>query len=355
MTQARQSFSFKGLATRPVASILRGFSAPVILSHPEGEAQRGFLLAHDTDPFNRWEAGRALARAALSDMILKGAPPDTAFLAGMAAVLRDDSVDPATRALMLGLPSQSDMATSLHDTGHVPDPQAIWAASETMKQAISQYNQDLLPRLYSEMHIDAPYSPDADQVGKRALQGAVLALMSRLDGGAQAARQFESADNMTQQLSALACLLNSGKGIAETQAFYDQWKHDRLVIDKWFSLQIIQSAPHQTVEITKNLTKHADFNWKNPNRFRATLGALSMHHAGFHQQDGSGYALLADWLIKLDAVNPQTTARMTSAFQTWRRYDSKRQDHVRAQLDRIAATPDLSRDTHEMISRIRGA
>jgi aminopeptidase N len=355
MMQARQSFSFKGLATRPVASILRGFSAPVILSHPEGEVQRGFLLAHDTDPFNRWEAGRALARAALSDMILKDAPPDTAFLDGMAAVLRDNSVDPATRALMLGLPGQSDMATSLHDAGHVPDPQAIWAASETMKQAIAQHNQDLLPRIYSEMHIDSPYSPDADQVGKRALQGAVLALMSRLDGGAQAARQFEAADNMTQQLSALACLLNSGKGAAETNEFYEQWKNDRLVIDKWFSLQIIQSAPEKTVEITKNLTKHTDFNWKNPNRFRATLGALSMHHAGFHQQDGSGYALLADWLIKLDGVNPQTTARMTSAFQTWRRYDSTRQDHVRAQLDLIAATPDLSRDTTEMISRIRGA
>ena len=158
---------------------------------------------------------------------------------------------------------------------------------------------------------------------------------------------------MTQQLSALSCLLSAGKGQTEVQAFYEQWKHDRLVIDKWFGLQVIQAAPESAAKVADDLTQHPDFKWRNPNRFRATLGALSMHHAGFHAADGAGYELLADWLIRLDAVNPQTTARMCSAFQTWRRYDADRQSLIEAQLGRIASTPNLSPDTNEMISRIR--
>ncbi len=353
MTKAKQDFTFEGLSARPVASILRGFSAPVILNHQEGEAQRGFSFAHDTDPFNRWEAGRALGRAALTAMITQDAAPDTAYLDGLAAVLRDDAVDPATRALMLGLPGQSDLASSLHETGITPDPQAIWIASETLKLAIAQHTQNMLPRLYAEMQVDGPYSPDAGPVGKRALGASVLGLLSRIDGGAQAAQQFATAENMTQQLSALACLLSAGKGQTEVQAFYEQWKHDRLVIDKWFGLQVIQAAPESAAKVADDLTQHPDFKWQNPNRFRATLGALSMHHAGFHAADGAGYELLADWLIRLDAVNPQTTARMCSAFQTWRRYDTDRQSLIEAQLGRIASTPNLSPDTNEMISRIR--
>ena len=159
---------------------------------------------------------------------------------------------------------------------------------------------------------------------------------------------------MTLQVSALSCLLKAGKGQAETAAFYAQWQQDRLVIDKWFMLQVLQAAPEKAAATAKALTEHADFNWKNPNRFRALLGALTGNHAGFHAADGAGYALLADWLIRLDPVNPQTTARMCAAFQTWRRYDAGRQGLIRAQLDRIGAQPGLSRDTTEMITRIQG-
>ena len=127
------------------------------------------------------------------------------------------------------------------------------------------------------------------------------------------------------------------------------------MIDKWFMLQVVQSTPDQAASVARKLTEHPDFNWKNPNRFRATLGALAGHHAGFHAADGSGYSLLADWLIKLDPLNPQTTARMCAAFQTWRRYDSDRQALIRAELSRIAAQPGLSRDTTEMVTRILGS
>ncbi|SEQ37831.1 aminopeptidase N [Thalassovita taeanensis] len=355
MTQASQSFSFDGLATRPIPSILRNFSAPVILERATSNAERAFLLAHDTDPFNRWEAGRALARDGLIRMILEGAAPDTAFLEALQAVARDDSLDPAFRALAMGLPSQDDLAQTLFDMGHTPDPQAIWQALETLKQAMAQHMQDLLPRLYAQYQIEEAYRPDATQTGARALANTALALLSRLDGGAQAQRQYDSAGNMTQQLAAYGCLLTVGKGTAATTAFYEQWKHDRLVIDKWFSLQIACADPAEAVDVTRALTKHPDFTMKNPNRFRATLGALTASPAGFHQATGAGYALLADWLIRLDPLNPQTTARMCSAFETWRRYDAGRQGLIKAQLDRILSTPNLSRDTAEMLGRIRGA
>ncbi len=355
LTEASQSFTFTGLAAKPTASILRDFSAPVILEQVQSSAERAFLLAHDTDPFNRWQAGRSLAEETLLAMIQTGASPDADYLDGLLAVLRDRDLDPAYRALMLGLPTQSELAAASHERGETPDPMAIWTAVETLRQVTAQHVQDLLPRLHSETVIDAPFSPDAEQSGKRALGGAALALTSRLDGGAKAAGDYDDADNMTLQLTALSCLLRAGKGEAELSAFYDQWQHDRLVMDKWFGLQVSMAAPETTADVARKLTEHPDFNWKNPNRFRAVMGALAMNHAGFHREDGAGYALLADWLIKLDPVNPQTTARMCSAFQTRKRYDADRQDLIRTQLRRIADTAGLSRDTTEMVSRILGA
>jgi aminopeptidase N len=355
MTEARQSFSFEGLPARPVPSILRDFSAPVILERATDNAERAFLLAHDTDPFNKWEAGRALARDGLIAQIREGAAPDAAYLDAIHAMARDDSLDPAFRALALGLPSQDDLAQTLADLGTTPDPQTIWEALETLRQARAQQCQDLATRLHAQFQVTDPYRPDADQSGARALANAALGMISRLDGGAQAQRQYDAADNMTQQLAALSCLLQSGTGAETVQRFYDQWRHDRLVIDKWFTLQIIHADPQDAAVTAARLTAHPDFDMKNPNRFRATLGALAANPAGFHHASGAGYELLAEWLIRLDPVNPQTTARMCSAFETWKRYDSKRQSMIAGQLDRILDTPDLSRDTTEMVSRIRGA
>ena len=353
MTEAEQSFRFEGLAAKPVPSILRGFSAPVILERETSNTERAFLLAHDTDPFNRWEAGRALALDGLLAMIGDGAAPDGAYIDAIAAVARDDGLDPAYRALALGLPSQDELAQALFDDGITPDPQAVWDALETLRQARAGALQDIATRLYAQYQVGSAYRPDAEQSGARALANAALGMINRLDGGAQAARQFAAADNMTQQLSAFGCLLKADKGEVATRAFYDQWKHDRLVIDKWFTLQILYADPARTATVAGRLTDHPDFAMKNPNRFRATLGALAGSGAGFHHVSGTGYRLLADWLIRLDTLNPQTTARMCSAFETWRRYDTTRQALIGAELDRILATPDLSRDTTEMVSRIR--
>jgi len=355
LTEAEQSFSFPGHATRPIPSILRGFSAPVVLEQDIDNARRAFLLAHDTDPFNRWEAGRMLARDALMRMIIDGADPDPAYLSGLTTLMHDPGLDPAYRALMLGQPTQSELAGLLHEAGHTPDPQAIHDASEALRNAKAAALADLLPGLYAENQIDGPFSPDAEAAGKRTLANAALGLLTRLDGGKTAATQYKSADNMTLQLAALSCLLDAGKGAEELAAFEAQWSHDRLVMDKWFSLQIMQAAPEEAAATAARLAEHPDFDMKNPNRFRSVFGALSMSHAGFHHESGAAYALLTDWLIRLDPLNPQATARICSAFQTWRRYDAPRQAAMKAALDRILATPNLSRDTHEMVSRISGA
>lgn len=355
MTEAEQSFTFEGLAAKPVPSILRGFSAPVILERKSDTAERAFLLAHDTDPFNKWEAGHALARAGLVAMIRDGAAPDGAYLDAVATMTRDDTLDPAFRALALGLPGEDELAQTLHETGQTPDPQAIWAALETLRDARAAHMQDIAETLYAQHQVDAPYAPDAAQSGARALANAALAMITRRDGGARAQRQFDTADNMTRQLAAFSCLLQAGAGTEPARAFYDQWRHDRLVIDKWFSLQVTRAAPEAAADIAARLTGHPDFDMKNPNRFRATLGALAMAPAGFHRADGAGYRLLAGWLIRLDPINPQTAARMCAAFETWKRYDAQRQALIRAELDRILATPGLSRDTAEMVGRIRGS
>ena len=354
MTEAEQSFTFGGLATRPVPSLLRGFSAPVVLQRDTTDAERAFLLAHDTNPFNRWEAGRDLGRGLILRMVRDdtGLPGD--YLDALARVAQDNTLTPAFRALALGHPGQDDIARALFEKGTTPDPARIYDVLQSWKQQVAQHLQDVLLQLYSEMHVPGPYSPDAEAAGKRALQGVVLSLLARLDGGDQARRQYADAGNMTQQLGALTTLVSIDRGRAELGAFYDQWQHDRLVVDKWFSLQVLHAAPERTAQTARELTKHADFDLRNPNRFRSVVGALSMNAAGFHAADGAGYRLMAEMLIALDPLNPQTTARMSTAFETWRRYDTARQSLIRAELERIAAVPGLSRDTAEMVGRMLG-
>ncbi|SLN30978.1 Aminopeptidase N [Aquimixticola soesokkakensis] len=353
MTQASQSFTFSGLAARPTASILRDFSAPVILTRDIDATTRAFLLAHDTDPFNKWEMGRMLAKDTLIAMITRNEAPAGDYLDALKAVLTDDSLDPAFRALTLGLPSQDDLAQTLFDAGQTPDPMAIYEAREALRHALAHHFADVLPDLFAQLDAGT-FKPDADGSGKRSLRMSVLSLLSLIDAGKAAQGLFESADNMTEQAGSLLALLGAGKGEEELASFYAQWFHDRLVMDKWFMMQVATAAPLEAAQIVAKLTQHADFNAKNPNRFRAVFGALAANHAGFHAPDGGGYKLLADALIDLDSLNPQTTARLCTAFETWRRYDGDRQSMIRDQLMRILAKPDLSRDTTEMVTRILG-
>ena len=355
LTESEQSFSFEGLSAKPIPSILRDFSAPVILEHDQDNATRAFLLAHDTDPFNRWDAGRSLAADVLCRMVTEDATPDAAYLDGLAATLRDDTLDPAFKALVLARPTENDIGQMLFDQGITPDPLKIHRASQSLKLQIAEHLQDLTPRIYSNMLVNGPYTPDAEPAAKRRLGNAVLSLISMLDGGKKASTQYADADNMTQRLAGLGALLSIDKGEKELSEFYTQWKDDRLVIDKWFGAQVSYSNPENTAKHAKELTAHPDFDMKNPNRFRAVFGALAGNTAGFHDASGASYDLLADWLIKLDPLNPQTTARMCSAFQTWTRYDADRQEKMKSAMNRILASDQVSRDTTEMVTRMLNA
>ncbi|SDE52176.1 aminopeptidase N [Limimaricola pyoseonensis] len=352
LTEAEQSFHFETLSARPVPSLLRGFSAPVILKRQQSKEERAFLLAHDTDPFNKWEAGRDLARDGLMAMVLDGAGPDADYIDALGRGIADEGLDPAFRAQLLALPGEDELAQAIFETGRAPDPTAIFEAREALRRAVAERLGDVLGRLYETHQIDGPYSPEAEDAGRRALTNAALSLLSLTEGGDRARAQFRAADNMTQQIAALSALLSIEEGAAELKAFEDQWSHERLVMNKWFGLQVARATPERAAATAEALTRHSAFEWKNPNRFRAVFGALAGNAAGFHHPSGAGYRLLADWLLKLDPLNPQTTARMTQAFSTWKRYDETRQGLIRAELERIAGTEGLSRDTSEMVGRM---
>ncbi|PID35906.1 MAG: aminopeptidase N [Rhodobacterales bacterium] len=352
MTEETQSFHFDGLAAKPVASILRGFSAPVILEREISAQTNAFLFAHDTDDFNRWEAGRAVAKAVLIGMITGQETPLRDYLDALAAMLRNDALDPAFRALTMRLPGEDDLSQTLFDAGHTPDPARIYNARETLLQEMAEHLQDLLPKIAAEMQIDAPFEPNAEQAGKRALGLEVLKLTTRLDGGAAAQALFERADNMTLSLGALGALLDAQKGEAALAQFYERWKSDALVMDKWFGMQVAHAAPERAPEVAEALSQHPDFNEKNPNRFRAVFGALLRHQAGFHRADGAGYRLMGARIAALDAINPQIAARLSSGFETWHRFDADRQGMMREELEKIAAKPGISKDLAEMVGRI---
>ncbi len=352
MTREEQSFRFEGLATRPIPSILRGFSAPVILDRKVPSEERAFLLAHDTDPFNKWEAGRALAKDVMAEMVLKGVQPAGAWVDAVAAVTFDDGLDPAFRALCLQLPGEDDMAQTIHAMGRIPDPAKIHSARTEMAGALAIRLGAGLRKLYDAQVDGQTFSPSAEQAGRRALRLAALGLLARRDGGKLAAAAYAKAGSMTEEIGALAALLDIGRGQDQLQAFAERWAHDPNVMDKWYSLQIAHAEPSEAVALTERLCQRPDFDWKNPNRFRSVIGTFAANHASFHHRSGEGYRLVADWLLRLDPLNPQTAARMSTAFETWHRYDAARRKHAKAQLTRITSAPGLSGDLGEMAGRM---
>jgi aminopeptidase N len=346
--------AFKGLAARPTPSLLRGGSAPVLLDHAPQPGALAHLMAHDTDPVARWDAGHRLALAALSAMVLDGAAPDPGWIAAHAPFLHENGLDPSFRALMLSLPGDEALAAHLAHTGHSPDPASIHAAREGALLALATRFQPAFRALVQDLAAAGPFSPDAASAGRRALRNTALGYLARTDGGRAARAAFQGADNMTDSMAALTALVRIGAGEPELAAFHTRWRGDRLVMDGWFGLQTLHASADRAPETTARLAAHPDFDWTNPNRFRALFGGFAANHAGFHRADGAGYDLMADWLIRLDGRNPQFAARMSTAYESWRRYDAGRQAQMRAALDRIAGHPALSRDMAEMTGRMLG-
>ena len=359
LDQAERSFVFEDVPEGSVPSLLRGFSAPVTLEQELDDERRAFLLAHDTDQFNRWEAARGLALRVALALIDQAADVPELWANALGRALRDESLDPAFRAALLDLPGDDELAREVALRGRPADPESIFQSGRAMRRALAGALADDLARLYLEMQVAGPYSPDAASAGRRALANRCMALLATRgtpEAFARAEEQFDQADNMSESLPALTTLVHNGApgAAAALAAFYEQWKHDPLVVQKWLSVQA--TAPLDDVAgRVEALTEHAGFDWRNPNSFRSLIGAFAMANPrGFHAADGSGYRLVADWLIRLDAVNPQTTARIAGAFETWRRYDSARQKTMRGEMERILRAEGLSKNTREILERILG-
>ena len=363
------SVEVEGLAARPVLSFNRRFSVPAIVAQESSAGDRLFLLAHDADPFNRWEAGRRLAldlarrlatEDAYADAAAAAAAVPGAWCDALGRALTDEALDPQFRALLLEMPGNDEVAAEIATAGLPADTDRIHAALTTIRRVLGTALAAPLAQTQAAMRTDGPYSPDAASAGRRALANRALSLMVAAGGGealATAEAQIDAGASMTDVMAALAMLVHHDAPGAPPRlaAFRDRWAGDELVMDKWFAVQATAPVAGITERVAA-LTEDPAFAWKRPNRFRSLVASFAMANpVGFHAADGSGYRFVADWLLRLDAVNPQTAARVSGAFETWRRYDSARQAHARTAMERIAAAPDLSRNTREIVERLLAA
>ncbi|MDC1242615.1 aminopeptidase N [Amylibacter sp.] len=346
-----QTFYFK-VNEKPIISLLRGFSAPIILEQKVNIENQTFLFKNDTDTFNKWEAGRNISIELLISEVNETTIDLLPYIEALSKIISDENLDLAYRSLLLTLPSQETIAQSMFERGIVPDPDKIFTAVTKLELCIAKNLNKQFINTYKNLTFQNSYTPDPRDAGQRSLRNASLKYITKLDSGKAALEQFKSADNMTEQLSALGLIIAADIKSDCIGDFYNQWRSDSLVIDKWFAIQITSAPPKKALEITKKLSSHVDFNWKNPNRFRSLIGSFAMMPCSFHMADGSGYEFVANWLIKLDKVNPQTAARMCGVFETWKRYDKKRQILMTTQLRKIQTSNGLSKDAAEIVNKI---
>jgi aminopeptidase N len=358
LRDARQVFRFADIPSPPVPSLLRGFSAPVKLTAHLSEHDLEFLMANDSDLFNRWQAGQNYALRFLTSAtaaFASGNNPASAsgFASALAATIRDETLEPAYRAEVLKLPSESDVAREI---GKNVNPDAIHNGREWLKTEVAHALHGELEDLYMTNAIPGPYSPEADDAGKRALRNTALALLSATGDDSDVARvsaHYETAANMTDAIAALGVLAHLEGDLREAafDDFYEKWKDDHLVIDKWFALQAMSSLS-DAPERVQALIKHPLFSLKAPNKVRALIGAFAnMNPTGFCRADGAGFRLVADAVLEIDTFNPQVSARMLGAFKSWRMLESARKSKARSELKRIASHDKLSRDLYEIVTK----
>jgi len=356
------SFTFSGVAERPVLSINRSFSAPIRLDVDVDADDLAYLASSDSDPFNRWQALQTISMRMLIANVSamragKATRIDDNLVVALAAILQDASLEPAFVALALVPPGEGDIAREI---GLDIDPDAIFAARAALRAEIGKRLNPALSEIYQRTTIAGRYSPDATSAGRRALRNAVLDLLAAggfAAGIARAAQQYDAADNMTDRMAALATL--SLHDTVERQRslsdFYQRYASDALVVDKWFSLQaMIPEAG--TLENVRRLGSHPAFSMANPNRVRALIGAFAQSNATqFNRADGAGYDFVADAVLALDPKNPQVAARLTTAFRTWRTLEPSRRAKAEGALRRIRAAANLSRDVTDIVDRALSA
>jgi aminopeptidase N len=350
---AEERYSFVDVARPPVPSLLRSFSAPVYLNFEYRDAELAHLMAHDSDAFNRWEAGQRLATRLMLDCIAAGRLDVPAvFVDAFARALRDGGRDPAFAAEVLSLPAETIIAEQMA----LVDPDAIHAIRRGLRRALAEALRPDLLATYGRLAVPGPYVPDAPSAGRRSLRNLCLAYLMELgdaEARALAARQLDAADNMTDALAALSTLANAECPEREPAlaAFYARWKHEALVVDKWLRVQSTAHLPDALARVNA-LLRHEAFNLKNPNKVYALIGGFGYgNHVRFHAADGSGYGFMADRIVELDALNPQVAARMSRSFDRWKKFDAARQAHARAALERIRDVQGLSKDVAEIVTK----
>jgi aminopeptidase N len=361
VTEGEQTFTFVDIPARPLPSLLRGFSAPVKLSFPYDRDQLMFLMQHDSDGFNRWDAGQQLSVQVLQELIGQyqqgqALQMDQRLVTALATVLGDHSLDQAMVAEMLSLPGEA----YLTEISEVADVDAIHAAREFARKQLADTLFDTLWTRYQanrELSRSTAYVAEAEHFARRALQNIALSylmLTEKQEVLTACIDQFDTADNMTERLTALAVLVNSPFAEEKAKAlavFAENFKTNALVMDQWFSVQAGSPLPGG-LERVKALMQHPAFTLKNPNKVRALIGAFAGQNLiNFHAADGSGYRFLADLVIELNGFNPQIASRQLAPLTRWRKYDSARQALMKAELERIRNSGNLSSDVFEVVSK----
>ncbi len=356
LTAAEQEFTFVGISEKPTLSPLRGFSAPVRLDCNFSDDELAFRMAHDSDPFNRWEAGQTLALQELLRMYADGQQGKSftlrpVFVTAWRKALSDIQVDQNLLSQLLTLPSEQYIADQLVDY----NPETIRSIRDEALRQLAAENREILARRYAESAVsNVEYSLDPIAVGKRSLANFCLSLLVRLsdvNAVEQCLLQYRTATNMTDRLAAFAAVVNSS--VEQRQEivadFYMQWRHHPLLLDKWFSVQVLTHRV-DTFSAVKQLLQHDDFVLSNPNRVRALLGAFCQNMAAFHQADGSGYRLLVEQIVLLDKRNPQIAARLAGPLTRWKRLEKGRRDLLQQELLHLQQL-ELSRDLSEIVSK----
>ncbi len=350
-----QVFECAGLKARPVPSLLRGFSAPVKLRYDYAPADLLLLMSADSDGFNRWSAAQQLAVNELNTLIKQAIDGEalsvnSQLAHGFKTLLSDASLDPAMVALVLALPSQaylSELANPIY-------PAAIKQARQYLKAQLANTLAEDFERVYREHNISGEYQATAEDIAHRSLKNMALSywVETKNESAHQSvSEQFQSANNMTDQFSALSIAVNSQheKAAELLAAFYEQWKDEPLVVNKW--LMLTASQEHDAALATvKGLMEHPAFDLKNPNKVRAVLGGFGQSMSGFHKEDGSGYRFLADQIILLNKRNPQIASRLCTPLTRWKKLQPELSVKMKAELERILSE-ELSKDVYEVVSK----
>lgn len=350
--EAEQTFSFGGVIEEPVVSLFRDFSAPVRINYQHSQSALRFMLQHDSDGFNRWDAGQQLMLHWI-ELAEKGrfklAKED---IAALHSVISDESLDPAMVAYLLALPSEAYIA----ETRKSYDPVAIHNGREQVLSEVAEALIEDFKACYERLNVPAEYQPAPADMARRSLKNLALSYWARASsGGIEAAKaQFNSADNMTDQMAALRVLVTCADQ-AEAQealnAFYEQWKHDSLVVNQWLTVQCGSSRLGSPDHIEKML-EHEAFDWRNPNKVRSVIGAFANQAlCHFHSENGRGYRLLADAVIRLNTSNPQIASRLLTPLTRWKRLVPNQSHLMKAELQRIMDSGSLSKDVYEVVSK----